>query len=154
MDVENAIAAWKAEIAAKSHLSAGDVQELEDHLRDEMEELQKVGLAEDESFLIAVRRMGSSTALASELVLADSDKLWKQLARPDAPLRPENRSEVVWVVIGALIAAALGKLPLLYGIGMDGAGMAVYLRNSALITIPVLSAATTSHGVFRRSCPA
>lgn len=138
MDVESAIAAWKAEILAKSHLSAGDVQELEDHLRDEMEELQKAGLAEDEAFLIAVRRMGSSTALAGELALVDSDKAWRQLSAPDVPPRPENRREVVWVVAGALIAAALGKLPLLFGVGMDGAGTAIYLRNAALFTLPVL----------------
>lgn len=123
----------------KSHLSAGDVQDLEDHLRDGMEELQKVGLSEDEAFLIAVRRMGSSTALAGELAQVDSDRTWKQLSRPDAPPEPENRIEVVWVVLGTLIAAALGKLPLLFGIGLDGAGTAVYLRNTALFTLPVLT---------------
>lgn len=131
------MAAWKAEVAAKSHLAVGDLAELEDHLRDEMGALQASGLAEDEAFLIATRRMGNSTALAGELSLANLDKTWVQLPQADEPAAGGSRQEVGWVVAAAVAAAALGKLPLLFGVHLVE-GVSVYARNASLFVIPVL----------------
>ena len=137
MDVESQIAAWKAEIVAKSHLAVEDLGELEDHLRDQMEALQASGLDKDEALLIAIRRMGNSTALAGELGLADLDRTWAQLPRAEEPGGGGNRREVGWVVLAAAAAAALGKLPLLFGVQM-AEGFNVYARNTALFVMPIL----------------
>lgn len=137
MDVESEIAAWRAEIAAKSHLATEDLGELEDHLRDEMEALRAAGLAEDEALLIAVRRMGSSTVLAGELAMANLDRTWVQLPRADEPPERGNRQEMGLVVLAAMLAAALGKAPLIFGVQM-AERMDVYARNIALFVIPVL----------------
>ncbi len=143
MDVESMIAAWKAEIAGQSHLAIDEVGELEDHLRDEMEALTAAGLAEDEAFLIAVRRMGSSAAIADELAKVDRDKTWAQLlpqtGGQSGAFSAGARREVGMVVLAALLAAALGKLPMLFGIHMNTpAGISVYVRNLSLFVIPVL----------------
>ncbi len=138
--MESGIAAWKAEIVAKSHLAAEEVQDLEDHLRDEMEALQKAGLAADEALLIGIRRMGNSAVLAGELALANSDKLWRHLMQSEAPPEPGRRQEVVWVILAALVAAGIGKLPLLFGVDIYSADSEIYARNSALFVVPVLIA--------------
>ena len=56
-----------------------DVDELEDHLRHQIAELNAVGLAADEAFLVAVKRMGDVDALSREFAREHSGRLWKQL---------------------------------------------------------------------------
>ena len=62
-----------------------DVAELEDHLRGQLDALKGAGLAEDEAFLVAVKRMGAVDALSQEFAREHSDRLWRQLmATPGA----------------------------------------------------------------------
>ena len=56
-----------------------DVEELEGHLRDQLAALTEAGLAAEEAFLVAVKRMGSLDALSREFARAHSERLWKQL---------------------------------------------------------------------------
>ncbi|MGB4337821.1 MAG: permease prefix domain 1-containing protein, partial [Bacillota bacterium] len=137
MDVESNIVAWKTEIATKSHLSVEDLAELEDHLRDEMEELQGAGLSEEEAFLVAARRMGSTSELAGELRQANLDKTWAQLPASEQVAADDGRLELWWVAAAALVAAVLGKVPLLFGVSMVQ-GTSVYAVNLSLFVIPVL----------------
>ena len=53
--------------------------ELENHLRKQIAGLVDAGLATDEAFLVAVKRMGSHDALSREFARAHSNRLWKQL---------------------------------------------------------------------------
>ncbi|OPZ64516.1 MAG: hypothetical protein BWY85_01119 [Firmicutes bacterium ADurb.Bin506] len=142
MDVESSIATWKAEIAAQSHLAVEELDELEDHLRDAMEGLRAAGLDEEEAFLVASRRMGSSSVLAGELAAADRDKTWVQLpVADDGAAQGSVRREIGLVALAALAAAALGKLPLLFGVSLRTAeGVTVYGLNLSLFVIPVLIA--------------
>ena len=59
--------------------SAGDVAELEAHLRDQIDGLEASGLSSDEAFLVAVKRMGRLDDLSREFAREHSDRLWKQL---------------------------------------------------------------------------
>ena len=77
--VEARIASWRGFVGRRAAISAADIDELEAHLRDEMVELQGVGLSEDEAFLIAVGRLGEVDALSREYAQEHSDRLWKQL---------------------------------------------------------------------------
>lgn len=139
MDIEREIASWKAAIAAKSGLPVDAVQELEDHLRDEMAELGQAGLSDEEALLIGLRRMGESMPLASELAQVHCDRLWKQLNAAETDVAKPPKRELLWVIAAAFVAALLSKTPLLFGFNMqDNAGMAVYMRNAAFFVIPVL----------------
>ena len=65
-------------------LSIRDVDELESHLRDRVDALTAAGLADDEAFLIAVKRLGSVDELSREYAAEHSGRLWKQLVLHDS----------------------------------------------------------------------
>src|ERR671915_412626 len=52
--VESQIAEWRAYVAAVPGVNGRDVDELEDHLRHQIEDLSAAGLNDDEAFLVAV----------------------------------------------------------------------------------------------------
>jgi hypothetical protein len=77
--VESQIAEWRAYVANAPGVNGRDVDELEDHLRHQIAELNAAGLTADEGFLIAVKRLGDVDALSREFALEHSGRLWKQL---------------------------------------------------------------------------
>ena len=128
--LEEQIAQWRAYLRRRQALHGPDVEELEGHLRDQLAALTEAGLAGDEAFLVAVKRMGSLDALSREFARAHSERLWKQLVMaPDAD-EPANtgRTEML-VVLGLAVAAALAvKVPALFGLPLSpDAGSAAFL---------------------------
>ena len=91
--VESQIAEWRAYVANAAGVNGHDVDELEDHLRHQIAELNAVGLAPDEAFLVAVKRMGDLDALSREFAREHSGRLWKQLvlSGDDEPARRGQR---------------------------------------------------------------
>ncbi len=81
--VESQIAEWRAYVANAPGVNGRDVDELEDHLRGQIDELHTAGLADDEAFLVAVKRMGDLDGLSREYAREHSGRLWKQLFRGD-----------------------------------------------------------------------
>jgi hypothetical protein len=79
VSVESQIAEWRAYVANAPGLNGRDVDELEGHLRDQIGELNAAGLADDEAFLVAVKRMGDLDTLSREFAREHSGRLWKQL---------------------------------------------------------------------------
>jgi hypothetical protein len=77
--VESQISEWRAYVANAAGVNGHDVDELEDHLRHQIAELDAVGLTADEAFLVAVKRMGDLDALSREFAREHSGRLWKQL---------------------------------------------------------------------------
>lgn len=136
-DLEHQIGLWRAALARESNLPREDVQELEDHLRDEVESLRAAGLADDEALLIAMKRMGDHHEVARQLAAVDSDKMWRQFFE-EQPAPAASGRELVWVIVAALAAALLGKVPLLFGVSLVGPGFETHLRNLALYVVPVL----------------
>ena len=57
--LEEQIAQWRAYLRRRQGVHRPDVEELEGHLRDQLVALTEAGLAGDEAFLVAVKRMGS-----------------------------------------------------------------------------------------------
>ena len=57
--LEAQIAQWREFLRRRQAIHAVDVAELEDHLREQVSALTDAGLAPDEAFLVAVKRMGS-----------------------------------------------------------------------------------------------
>jgi hypothetical protein len=73
------IAEWRAYVANAPGVNGHDLDELEDHLRHEIAELNAAGLTADEGFLIAVKRLGDVDGLSREFAREHSGRLWKQL---------------------------------------------------------------------------
>lgn len=140
--IEAQIEQWRAFLGRRRAIHALDVEELEDHLRDRIAALEEAGLAPDEAFLVAVKRMGAQDAIAGEFAREHSERLWKQLvAGPDLPAadRAEARREMLVVLALAVAAAVAVKLPALFGVGITDANEAFYLRNASLFVLPLLA---------------
>jgi hypothetical protein len=142
LPLEEQIAQWRGFLRRRRAIHGADVDELEGHLRDQVAVLTAAGLAGDEAFLVAVKRMGSLDALSREFAREHSERLWKQLViapetAVEAPLA--RRSEVVVVIALAAVAAMAIKLPSLFGVVIDGDGEMFYPRNLSLFVLPVLT---------------
>jgi len=141
--LEEQIAQWRAYLRRRQAVHGPDVEELEGHLRDQLTALTDAGLAGDEAFLVAVKRMGSLDALSREFARAHSERLWKQLVMaPDAE-KPANsgRAEILVVLTLAVAAALAVKVPALFGIRLspDDEVPLFYARNASLFVFPLLA---------------
>ena len=142
--LEEQIAQWRGYVRRRQAIHGPDVEELEGHLRDQVVALTEAGLAGDEAFLVAVKRMGRVDALSREFARAHSERLWKQLVvAPDAADDSANtaRAETL-VVLSLAVAAALAiKLPALFGLPLSPHNELppFYLRNASLFVLPLLT---------------
>ncbi len=137
--LEEQIAQWREYLRRHRAIDSPDVAELEDHLRNQVGELSGAGLASDEAFLIAVKRLGSLDALSLEFGREHTERLWKQLVIPSSGdhSRTSGR-EMLVVLVLALVAAMAVKLPGLFGIGFNQ-NSDFYARNLSLFVLPILT---------------
>lgn len=141
--LEERIGEWRAYFRSRQAISVADVEELEDHLRSQVEALSAAGLDPDEAFLVAVKRVGNLDLLSSEFANEYSERLWKQLvvgAGPGAASSASRRDAIA--AVGLAFAAGIAlKIPELFGkhIGTD-ADMFFYMRNLSLFVLPFLAA--------------
>jgi hypothetical protein len=147
--LEEQIALWRTYLSRRRAIHPVDVEELEDHLRNQIATLVDAGLSPDEAFLVAVKRMGAQDAIANEFAREHSERLWKQLiVAPDATgaAGGEARREML-VVFALAVAAALAiKVPELFGLDLTGDGARFYARNVTLFVLPLL----TGYFVWKR----
>ncbi|MBF6520394.1 permease prefix domain 1-containing protein [Nocardia farcinica] len=136
--LESQIGQWRGYVERHRAISAADVDEMEDHLRGQISDLTGSGLAADEAFLVAVKRMGSVDSISREFAREHSERLWKQLVLlpdgPDGSGRAASR-ELAVVLALALGAGAAIKLALTAGIEPH-----VFARNAGLFVLPFLTA--------------
>ena len=146
--LEEQVDLWRNYLRRRQAIHAVDVAELEDHLREQINVLVDAGLASDEAFLVAVKRMGNLDALSREFAREHSDRLWKQLvivpAESGAP-RPWARTDAIVACCLAVAAAVAVKLPALLGVELD-ADAGFYARNLSLFVLPLL----TGYFVWKR----
>ncbi|MFC4019093.1 permease prefix domain 1-containing protein [Micromonospora sp. GCM10011542] len=142
-DLEGQIAEWRAYVQRRRELHHTDAEELEDHLRSRITELTEAGLQADESFLIAVKRMGSLDELSREFAREHSERLWKQLVLPGAPdasAAARSRRELPVMVLCAAVAALAIKVPSWFGLDLSEDDAGFYARNVSLFALPALAA--------------
>src|SRR5918994_2128653 len=111
--VELQIAEWRAYVSKAPAVNGRDVDELEDHLRDQIAELDAAGLTADEAFLVAVKRMGDLDTLSREFAREHSGRLWKQLvlSGEDEPAGPSSRwLEALVFAVAAALAIQVARL--------------------------------------------
>jgi hypothetical protein len=147
VSLEEQIDRWRSYLRRRQAIHHADVAELEDHLREQVAVLVDAGLAPDEAFLVAMKRMGNLDDLSREFAREHSDRLWKQLVVPSESGEPRARTRTDAIVAFSLAVAAavLIKVPALFGIGLDqDAGF--YARNLSLFVLPLL----TGYFVWKR----
>ncbi len=116
------------------------MEELEAHLRDEIETLADAGLDADEAFLVAVKRIGNLNDLSREFAREHSERMWRQLMLGgDSSQAAPRRSEPIMVLLFALAAALAIKLPALFGVPFDDGSEDFYVRNMSFFILPVLT---------------
>jgi hypothetical protein len=138
--LEGQIDQWRSYVRRRQAIHASDVVELEDHLREQMAALVDAGLATDEAFLVAVKRLGDLDSLSREFAREHAERLWKQLVvipSETGESRAAVRTEgiVAWGL--AVAAAAAIKAPALLGLSIDQ-NSGFYLRNLSLFVLPFL----------------
>ena len=140
--LERGIAEWRGYLNRRQAVRAVDVDELEDHLRDQVAALMAAGLTADEAFLVAVKRMGEIDAFSREFAQEYSERLWKQLVTSGAaPVESGSSAGVESVVVVSLaIAAALAvKVPMLFGLELNDDTAGFYGRNLSFFVLPFLT---------------
>ena len=137
--VESQIAEWRAYVANAPGVNGHDVDELEDHLRHQIAELNAAGLTADEGFLIAVKRLGDVDALSREFAREHSGRLWKQLvlSGDDEPARASGGwlTTLVFAVAAAIVIQVARLVA-----GFPDEESNWLARNASLFVLPFLGA--------------
>jgi len=135
--LESRIAGWRNYVSDRQVISSADIDEMEDHLREQISDFVSVGLTDDEAFLIAVGRMGGVDEISREFAQEHSDRLWKQLVlTPDADeksgalRRPRELAVVLACALGAGLAVRAG---------VEWLTESALVRNAALLVLPFLT---------------
>lgn len=145
VSLEEQINQWRSYVRRRQAIYSVDVTELENHLRVQVAGLVDAGLAADEAFLVAVKRMGSHDALSREFARAHSNRLWKQLLlvpSDSGELRAPGQTDVIVAFCLAVAAAVAIKVPALFGLKLEEhnvEGVRFYLRNASLLLLPLLT---------------
>jgi hypothetical protein len=137
--LEAQIAEWRAYVAGAPGVNGRDVDELEDHLRHQIAELNAAGLTADEGFLIAVKRLGDVDGLSGEYAREHSGRLWKQLlvGGDDEPARrPTGWVEALGFATAAAVVVQIARL----AAGFPDEEPTWLARNAGLFVLPFLAA--------------
>jgi len=138
--IEEKIVEWRNHCLHSGSIGNSDIEELEDHLREEIQALSKKGLSEEEAFLIAARRMGNLPSLSKEFRKITTHDLWKKLfSEPiDIEERRNQTRDLILVVVLAITAGFLTELPKLFGIDFNEHDI-FYLKNASFFVLPCIS---------------
>jgi hypothetical protein len=136
--VELEIAEWRAFIGQDPALDGRDVEELETHLRDQIADLTTVGLAPDEAFLVAIKRMGKLEELSREFASEQSGRLWRQSVIADGGEQEQADSRWLEALVFAVAAAATIQVARLAA-GFPTEQASWLTLNASLFVLPFLA---------------
>ena len=77
-DLNEQINKWRGNLARSETLGSSDVDELESHLHEEIENLTALKLSDEEAFLVAAHRLGSTDSLAVEYEKINRSSIFKR----------------------------------------------------------------------------
>lgn len=141
LPLDEQVAQWRRFLDRRRTIHSRDIDELEDHLRSQVGLLRDAGLAGDEAFLVAVKRMGNLDELSREFAREHSDRLWKQLVIGDSEnptAKAAARSEFFAALAFAVAAAFSLKAPTWFGHPFGEESTLFFPRNAALLILPHL----------------
>jgi hypothetical protein len=136
--LEAQIEQWRGFVRRRRAISPPDIEEMEDHLRERIADLESGGLDEEEAFLVAVKRMGSLDEVSREFAREHAHRLWKQLVlvpEPDDGSGGLARWRELGVVLAFAVGAGLAVKLLVASVDDEFA----QLRNIAFVVLPFLA---------------
>ena len=136
--LEAQIDRWRGYVHGRQAISPSDVDELEDHLRGQIADLQATGLDDGEAFLIAITRLGNLDAVSREFAREHSERLWKQLAL--VPQGTDADAGPAWRELAVVLALAVGAGAALKAGGTWILGQGAFTRNVSLLVMPFVAA--------------
>jgi len=77
-DLNEQINKWRGNLAQSQTLGSSDIDELESHLREEIENLTVLKLSDEEAFLVATYRLGDTARLSDEYAKINLGKRFRQ----------------------------------------------------------------------------
>jgi hypothetical protein len=101
-DLNETIRRWRERLISLRAFGADDLEELENHLRESVAELQAGGLSLEEAFRVATERLGSDQRLAEEYAKTNVRRIWT--ARALWMLG----GVIAWLGVKALVETGLG----------------------------------------------
>ena len=132
-ELEGQIGQWREYVQRSQAIAPTDAAEMEDHLRGQIDDLAETGLAPDEAFLVAVKRMGSVDEISREFAREHAERLWKQLVlSPEPGASPDTRrlgTALAFAVTAAVVVRML----------MTWVDEEVLARNVSLIALPFIT---------------
>lgn len=129
---------WRRCVARSAAIDADDVDELEGQLREQVTELEAAGLAPDEAFLVAVKRLGSRDGIGREFAREHSGRLWKQLVLAGDADQQGSPGAGEAIVVAVLAAIVVQTARLIAGFPDELPwGLAL---NASLLVVPLLAA--------------
>lgn len=137
--LEVEISEWRAYVEQSPAVDRNDLEELEAHLRDQIADLTGAGLAADEAFLVAVKRMGSVDEMSREFSREHSGRLWRQLVTSDDDETAEAANAWVPALILAVAAAITIQVARLAS-GFPSEPASWFVLNASLFVLPYLAA--------------
>ncbi len=81
-NIDNKISDWKASLLKNSNLTIDNVDELESHLLDEIDELRDVNLSNEECLLVAKSRIGATETIESEYAKVNKSMVFMKKINP------------------------------------------------------------------------
>jgi len=137
-DLESQIRKWRQHVLSTGSLGTQDVDELESHLRDSIDDLVGRGVTVEEAFIIAVHRMGDAEELHHEFAKVPTERVWRQLLVPaaDEAARHRERTELLLVLALAFLGGLLGKIPAVLGHPLIELSPMLYAKNVAFFALP------------------
>lgn len=144
-DLNEEILKWRSSLAGTEPVSESAVDELESHLREEIEALASLNLSEEESFWLARRRLGGEGEIAGEFAKINRSAVL--------------RGRLFWMAAGILTyvlaiqsGIAASKLGVLFaGLGgLAGPGLGLVAVISELLVLGLIL--YLSYRVHRRMC--
>lgn len=77
-DMIEAIKQWRDNLEQGESMAKPDLDELESHLRDQLEELRNTGLSEEEAFWVGTHRLGDTEVIQQEYTKVDHSTRWNR----------------------------------------------------------------------------
>ncbi|MBL0886816.1 permease prefix domain 1-containing protein [Myceligenerans indicum] len=140
--LEAQIDQWRGFVRRRRAITSADAAEMEDHLREQVADLNDGGLDDDEAFLVAVKRMGNLDEVSHEFAREHSDRLWKQLVLVPQGTPDDGAPGGIgrFRDLGVLLSLAIGAGIALKILLMSATDETTLLLNGPFLVLPFLAA--------------
>lgn len=138
-DLEMEIQNWRNQLQLGNVLPIDSIEELEAHLRDEIDVLKDSGLSEDEALIVGIKRLGNTHTVTKAFFEEYGENVWRQLV-----IEPESAAKakfhvrpLIWILFLALFGGcAFQIVRFLSGLHFDVFIKQTFIINLSLFAMP------------------